>query len=71
MGLEDLLGKAAGIAKGAADSGAKAVGKRAEELRHNSKLMDYKRQILNSLSTGQLKGLAGYYAIEPSEPLRM
>jgi hypothetical protein len=38
-------------------------------MQHQKKLKEYKQNILNTLSTGQLKSLAGYYAFEPRELL--
>ena len=69
MGLGDILGSAAKIAKDAAGTGAKALADKAEQMKHQRKLVDYHRQICATLTPGQLKALLNTYAIEPKEPI--
>jgi len=54
MGLKDI---ASGIGKW--------VEEKSEDLKHREKLLQYKEQILEKLSTGQLKSLCDYYGKEP------
>lgn len=58
MSLKDFFNKTV-------DSTGKFLKEKNEQMTHNAKLREFKRQILNQLSTPELKFLCSHYAIEP------
>jgi len=69
MDFKGLLDSAGKAVKDAADTSAKLIQKKLEEKKHRDKLLEYKREILNHLSTPQLETLGRYHAVYPKEPI--
>ena len=62
MGLGDILGKVV-------DRTGQFVKETSTQMKHQSRLNEYKRQILNQLSTDELRHLCNHFAKEPKPPM--